>query len=273
MATAVQTKHITAYEFLSEKPLPSLPSPTLTNPDMVLPAEVDLPALPSPPRSRGRPPSPSYLRDKTNDARGDSRSATPKKEKRGLMSRKMLLLRSRTGSGMNVNSHQQQPIPRSVPAFSDMGYGDYGYSHSPTAETSSGDSGSAYASSPTLMDLGNLAPEQANRPSVEEKRVSTGGSSFNSEELAGIPSFLAKYDTTDATTTDDEFPDSDSPAHQKYGYSVSIEGGLDAHRKQQEEDEHNSAILSKRAEQILANAKKRLNVSKETNTDQSCRTC
>ncbi|KAK5120518.1 hypothetical protein LTR85_006173 [Meristemomyces frigidus] len=239
----VRSQRMTMHEFLQqqEKPLPSLPSPTLTNPDMLLPSGIDLPALPSPPRSRGQPPSPSYLRDKTNEhARGGGATPTPKKEKRGLMSRKMLLLRSRTGSGLNANGSQQQPIPRSVPSL--------------TEDRSSEDYGSTYASSPTLMDVGNLAP-----PQWEEKRLSIGGSSFNSEEFAAIPSFLAKYETADGTATDDDM-ESDSPVQQKYGYSVSIEGGLDAQRKKLEEDEHNSAILSKRAEQILANAKKRLNL-------------
>ena len=113
---------------------------------------------------------------------------------------------------------------------------------------------SAYGSSPTLMDVGNLAPEQP-----EVRRTSVGGSSLDSEDMSALPQFLAKYDIKDAAGTDDEL-DSDIATPQKFGYSVSNESGMDAHRRQQEEDEHNSAILSKRAEQILANAKKRLNV-------------
>jgi hypothetical protein len=148
------------------------------------------------------------------------------------MSRKLMLLRSRTGSGSSVNG----TIPRSAPSGSDR----------------ASDYNSAYASSPTLMDVGNLAPEDK-----ESKRRSTA-SSFNSEEA--IPAFLARYPSTDGTTTDDELFDGESPLPKRYGYSVSIEGGADAQRRQQEEDEQNSLILSKRAEQILANAKKRLNV-------------
>lgn len=246
-------RELTAYEFLAEhpavpeKPLPALPalpaSPTLTNPDMVLPDRaIGLALASSPPSSRGRPPSPSYLKD---DGRNGSRSTTPtpKKEKRGLMSRKMMLLRSRTSSASSLHQqHQQQAVSRSTPFISECAPED-----------------SAYASSPTLMDVGNLAPERP-LPS-EEKRLSTSGSSFNSEELAGIPSFLAKYESTDGAGTGDELSDSDSTAVAKYGYSVRIEGGnYDAQRRQQEEEEHQSAMLSKRAEQILANAKKRLNV-------------
>ncbi|KAK3114033.1 hypothetical protein LTR53_008043 [Teratosphaeriaceae sp. CCFEE 6253] len=235
-----RAREMSALEFLQEKPLPSIPSPTLTNPDMVLPFDDDVPAIPSPARSLRRPPSLSYFRDRANSEAREARSPGPKKEKRGLMSRKMMLLRSRTGSANTVHGVQPaQAIPRSVPSDSD---GNSGYN-------------SAYASSPTLMDVGNLAPEQVN-----ENRLSFGASSFNSDEYAAIPSFLAKYESKDGAATDDESFDGDSPALKKYGYSVTIEGGVEAQRKQQEEDEHNSAILSRRAEQILANAKKRLNV-------------
>lgn len=220
-----------------------LPSPTLTNPDMVLPDRNDphgRPALPAtPPRDAypDRPPSVTYLREQASapslrDAGSPTSGgmAAVKKEKRGLMSRKMMLLRSRTAS----NTAQ---IPRSTPTPSD-------------------DQDAIYASSPTLMDVGGLLPE----PAPLERRPSNGTEDFSDEDLAGMPQFLAKYDTKDVIPSDDEWDDS-SPAPQRLGYSVSIEGGLDEKRRKQEEDEQNSAILSKRAEAILANAKKRLNVS------------
>ncbi|KAK5116019.1 hypothetical protein LTR62_000475 [Meristemomyces frigidus] len=221
---------MTLREVLSESALSTVSSPTLTNPDMVLPADFRV-ATPDSPERMGSPPSPSYLRQ-------NAPTPARKKEKRGLMSRKMLLLRSRTGSSTNTLP-PQSPIPRSVA--------------SPSSFNS--DYNSAYGSSPILMDVGNLAPER-----LEEPRLSLSRSSFNSEDMAGVPSFLAKYELPDGPTTDDEMFDSDSATPQKYGYSVSIEGGLDAHRRQQEEDELNSAILSRRAEHILANAKKRLNL-------------
>ena len=230
------------------KPMPSLPSPTLTNPDLVLPNDQSrYHAVHSPPRYtwRDRPPSPSYLREKAGageahrerSGSGGSTMTTQKKEKRGLMSRKMMLLRSRTASSGVQQISGSQPMPRSVPS-----------------ERDSQDYGSAYGSSPTLMDVGNLAPEEP-----AQKRISTGGSSLGSDDMAALPQFLAKYAKEDVVGTDDEL-EADTPASQKYGYSVTIEGGLQAQRRQQEEDEHNSAILSQRAEQILANAKKRLNV-------------
>ena len=52
-----------------------------------------------------------------------------------------------------------------------------------------------------------------------------------------------------------------SPVVARYGYAESnFTSNLEEERKQKEEEEQHSAILSKRAEEILANAKKRLNV-------------
>ena len=221
------------------------PSPTLTNPDMVLPNEpIQFPAISSPSRRAWmeRPPSPSYLRDKTAEHERErsnssgSGMTTPKREKRGLMSRKMMLLRSRTASnGLGVNG--AQPALRNV-----------------SSEAALQDHGSVYASSPTLIVADHMNYEQQ-----QPRRASASGSSVGSEDMSQLPQFLAKYEQNGVIGTDDDF-DSDSPAPQKLGYSVSDESNLDARRRQQEEDEHNSAVLSKRAEEILANAKKRLNV-------------
>ena len=245
MATQMTMQAMGPTRHDSTKMVGGLPSPTLTNPDMVLPNEpIRHYAFTSPPRNawRERPPSPSYLRDtppqsvRERSSSGGSSMTTPKKEKRGLMSRKMMLLRSRTASknsGLGINGAPGSA--QSNEAFDSFD--------------------GAYGSSPTLRDVGNLAPEQP-----EHRRISAGGSSLGSDEISGLPQFLAKYDTKDASGTEDELED-ENPASRRYGNSASIESGLDAHRRQQEEDEHNSAILSKRAEQILANAKKRLNVS------------
>lgn len=219
------------------KPLPDLPSPTLTDPELVLPDR----SVPSPPRNAlpERPPSPSYLREQASApslreviSTGSLGMAGPKKEKRGLMSRKMLLMRSRTAS-----SNAQ--IPRSAPAEEEE-------RDSPT-----------FASSPSLMDVGGLLSEQAHS---ERRASAVTAEEYSDDDLAAMRQFLTKYDSKDVVPSDDELDDA-NPASQRYGYSVSIEGGLEEKRRQLEEDEQNSAILSKRAEAILANAKKRLNVS------------
>ena len=238
----------------NRKPPPSLPSPTLTNPDMLLPEKpIGLPL--SPPRHtwRDRPPSPSYLKDRRSESSLRSRSgsggsavttAMGKKEKRGMMSRKMMLLRSRTassGTDVQLNGNST-PVSR---------HGQY--------ERFDGFDG-AYASSPTLMDVGNLAPEQP-----EQRRASNATSSGGSDDMKGLPHFLAKYEASNTPENDDELES--NPATQEYGYATSTyDETLDARRRQQEEDEYASAILSKRAEEILANAKKRLNVRSAAQT-------
>ena len=220
-----------------DKPLPSLPappSPTLTNPDMVLPNAGSIYGQNSPESLRG-PPSISYLRDITNQHAGArasmdyERPQPAKKEKRGLMSRKLMLLRSRTASNNKQDLSQTSPVRQDS-----------------LEETS-------IASSPTIQDGDRLTP-QLN----QDKRSSIGASSFNSDEYAALPAFLHKYKKDD---TEDEETDTERPGAMRMGYSCSIAGGADARRKaQEEEEEHNSAMLSQRAEQILANAKRRLNL-------------
>ena len=218
---------------LDDKPLPSLPnlpSPTLTNPDMVLPDLGDLPPVPSP-DTRVRPPSISYLKDITNEDAGmrqQQQHHGPKKEKRGLMSRKMMLLRGRTHS--NGIPQAQSPAPS--------------------------EQGHVASSSPSVQETVPSGVDWAANANTNRQSVS----SFNSDDFAAIPAFLSRYRSADGT--EDEYTDSESVTPQKkMGYSVSIAGGADAQRKAQEEEEQNSAMLSRRAEQILANAKKRLNVS------------
>ena len=284
-------QHMTAYQFLAyentqqhsprpaDKPLPSLPSPTLTNPDMVLPNEPASPSaqpfsldtvLPVPSRSTSRStgsPVPAILPEWARHGPSEAQMATivnagsptqvvekKKKDRMGLMSRKMMLLRPRTGSGFG--QREPQPAPRSVPS-------------EPPRESYEWNS-RATDSPPTLMDVGNLAPEPPPALRVttaldESDRPSTAVSSANSDDVLIVPSFLANYEND--TTDDDTDMGGSSPVnYSKYGYSVSIEGGAstiaaeEQRKKVMDEEERNSAVLSKRAEQILANAKKRLNL-------------
>ena len=163
------------------------------------------------------------------------------------MSRKMMLLRSRTSSSgvMRVEGRQ---TPTRQPSGS--GYASEEY----------------YGSSPTLMDVGNLAPEQP-----EERRASTVGSWGDEDDMSKLPQFLAKYPNTEGATTDEELEESSSPVSPKYGYAVTSDDGLEEKRRQQAEEEYNSAVLSKRAEAILANAKKRLNVRLRERISRRCR--
>ncbi|QIX02374.1 hypothetical protein AMS68_007891 [Peltaster fructicola] len=198
------------------KPLPSLPSPTLTNPDMVLPDD-GFPRLLSSPTTPRRAPQYNYLRDKSNEQ--GTMQTTPTRddhrEKRGLMSRKMLLVRSQTGSANNVSFAQTLVPPE--------------------------DDNVALASSPLLNDRISVAPGRERRSS---------NSSLDSEEMAKMPEFLQKYRNVDMT--DDEMTETEGISSEAIAY--------DEQRRAKEEEEQVSALLSKRAEEILANAKKRLNL-------------
>lgn len=287
---------------------PLCASPTLTNPDMVLPNEIDhVTALPSPPRNQwrvGTPPSPSFLLDnsdasQTEDRRPSTSSTTvaKRKQKLGLMSRKMMLLRSRTASsnaGLTLAADK--------------------HSESSAQNISSSDSGSdgnfGQESSPALMDVGNLAPEQK-----RQQRESTGSSSVGSEEMVTLKQFLRRYEANGSSSkeegleepsavlqafwhTQSRAADNATSSKQTDGWRSQREEGsrgideeqtrqdeemsmpaevrsqrgsvvtditadddAEHRRMQQDEEEYKSAVLSQRAEEILANAKKRLNVS------------
>jgi hypothetical protein len=227
-----------------EKPLPSLPSlpsPTLTNPDMVLPSAGSM-KIPESPESLRGPPSISYLRDITNQHAGAratmerDRPSPPKKEKRGLMSRKLMLLRSRTASDRQDSTGRQDNTGRQ----------DF------PVRTDSLEDTSTIPSSPTIYSSDHLAPQSVG------KRSSISGSSLNSDDYGALPAFLSRHRSREDTESEDT--DTEKPAGMRMGYSVSIAGGSDVQRRTREEEEQNSAMLSQRAEQILANAKKRLNL-------------
>ncbi|KAK4993913.1 hypothetical protein LTR50_000127 [Elasticomyces elasticus] len=203
--------------------LSSLPSPTLTNPEMVLPDDFPLPMPSSPPRS-WHPPSPSYLRDQATTA------VTPaKRDKRGLMSRKLMLLRSRTGSGL------AQSIENSGSTRGGAGYVE-----------------SALASSPTLR-LSSPQTDSTSRVEGGEKRFSTISSSIDSMDLEDM--HFAGFHG--AESTDEEGFDQEAVQDAE---RWDAGGHRDPRQRQKESDEESSAALSRRAELILANAKKRLNL-------------
>lgn len=225
--------------------LPAPPSPTLTNPDNILPSgarDYTATTTPSLGEFAPRPPSPSYLRQRRSSGTSpagqhagdrDMGMARKDKEKLGLMSRKMMLLRSRTASNGNLrDAHRSRNASH--------GSIDSDYTLPPP--------------SPVLQDVGNLAPEQppqqAEQLQLPEREIRrTSGSSSG---LSGMGEFLAKYAKPEGTGSDDETVDENAPQFES--------SEVDAQRRKQELEEYNSAVLSKRAEQILANAKKRLNV-------------
>lgn len=172
-----------------------------------------------------------------------------KKDKLGLMSRKMMLLRSKTGSSSSISLHSNT-TPRGTP--------------SPTVR-----SFDFTPSSPVLQDVGNLAPELSEPDSLqppEPDRRRLSGSS--SSDLSGMAGFLEKYGKRDGSSDDEallyDSSENATPVRTEPEPEIEIADSIDeeaeVERRRQEREEYNSAILSKRAEQILANAKKRLNV-------------
>ncbi|KAF2862653.1 hypothetical protein K470DRAFT_262545 [Piedraia hortae CBS 480.64] len=111
----------------------------------------------------------------------------------------------------------QQATPHSVPSLSDG---------------TSDDPDSAFASSPCPMN----------------QRDSS--SSLDSEELAGLPAFLAKY-----KKDGDDMSESDVASVMAFS---TIDDDYPSQKKRQEMREQQSAMLSQRAEKILANAKSQL---------------
>ncbi|KAF2722857.1 hypothetical protein K431DRAFT_293193 [Polychaeton citri CBS 116435] len=255
-----------------------LPSPTLTNPDMVLPTEGSTYGIASPPNSkkgsfvlsqassrnetiRGANGTPSIasLRggglEFDRDEVRSRNSITKPADKRGLMSRKMMLARSQSSQYSTGGAIQQDERGQQGDQFRDF---DGAYDHAQTNGTAN-----ALPSSPTVdnASTGFLAPA-----AVAEKRVSSG-SSYNSDDLKAAQQFLSKYPPNSGDATDDESvvgrEDGLRRRSGEVGFSSAAsiaENDLDSRRREQKIEEMNSVMLSQRAEQILANAKKRLNL-------------
>lgn len=160
-----------------------------------------------------------------------SGAGTGKKETLGLMSRKMMLLRSKSGG----NASRATPISSGATDF--------------------------VPSSPVLQDVGNLAGPDVDSLQLPPKARRTASGS-SSSGLSGMTAFLEKYGRAGVSSDDDALYDSgDAPTPSAIDGSRNGEAiELDEQRRRQEQEEYESAVLSKRAEAILANAKKRLNV-------------
>jgi hypothetical protein len=209
----------------AEKPLPPAPpSPTLSNVDMVLPDST--PVIDSPSRWGARPPSLSYLRD----ADGNEHN---RYDGNGTNGHKMMLLRNRPAPGAYNNARV-----------------------SPTSAHMEQD-GSFVASSPLLRDVPHTAGAHDFLQLPQPSDRSPSGSS--SGDMAGLSAFLAKYEKTGGASDDETNYDSEATeAAPRTQTSFELKNDVDAQRRKQQEEEQNSAILSKRAEEILSDAKKRL---------------
>ena len=224
--------------------LKTLPSPALTNADLILPNEVLNHQTSSPPRA-SRPPSPSYLY-KQRRKRGDpSLSAQQNQQKygQGRMSRKRTPRR--------YSSELDDPSAQ----------GDGTSKHTQYSPES------AQASSPTT---GSVNVAQRRSPSSQhdfttakhsDRPLSTG-SSITASSLDGLSWYKAgdeDEDESDYGTMDGEDDGNTTPTRSTFLESPPRKRGIVSQTSQEDEEAYTE--LSRRAEAILANAKRRLNVS------------
>ncbi|PNS19834.1 hypothetical protein CAC42_7801 [Sphaceloma murrayae] len=203
----------------------SLPSPTLTNPEMVLPDEAVAYITRSPPQV-GRPPSPSYLLDHTGDKNVSVKSLSPKLSL-GTMSRRRGLQRATTEED--------------------------NYGHLASTSTRLGDDKRDQEETDSKWQQ----PEM-------QRKASFVSTSTVSLDWDAIPDYKYDGEDSDIVTEDDggsgtatpiRSARSESPAAQRREQSRSRSRSRSRRRA-----ENSSAELSRRAELILANAKKRLNL-------------
>ncbi|KAL1306925.1 hypothetical protein AAFC00_005568 [Neodothiora populina] len=221
---------------LEHKPLPSLPipgSPTLTNPDMVLP-DRDSISWSTPPRS-SRPPSPSYLlkrprQEQTSDHHEESRESVQRSNSKRSPPRRS------SATAQQGLVLQASPARRAQYRYSDVALGS-----SPTVSY-------AYASGTRDRFLED-----------EQKRLSMSASSICSDDLKAMRSSAfvgfdssrddGEEDEDDTSTLGDTELDLATPS-EKWHAGDQIEPP----------ETEESAVTLMRAEMILANAKKRLNL-------------
>ncbi|KAJ4296548.1 hypothetical protein N0V90_006593 [Kalmusia sp. IMI 367209] len=216
--------------------LPSPRSPTLSEISMILPHGEALRSV-SPPPFAQRPPSPSSFYAHSNRSTHTIKLDTAPPGRRSSPQIKSPPLSAQSSRSTLRNMKTSEAAAKSPSAHDD-----------------------ALASSPTVHDgLLNSEPSDFNSPS--QRRLSTT-SSLNSEDLETIRNRWPGFDSQgfddsgvdlEDEETQDQFPVANAdnePANDRW---------LDG-RNDEDEDTYSSDLYSKRAEMILANAKKRLNV-------------
>jgi hypothetical protein len=222
--------------------LPSPRSPTLSIASMILP-ENTLRSI-SPPPHLERPPSPpSGLYSHSNKSASTIRLATAPQRRQVSPQEKSPPLSSRSSRS----------------TIRTMGSSDGSSKKSGASPPRNND---ALASSPTIADAAftTRTPNEWD----EQRRFSNASSSVHSEDLENLkwPGFggNSSFDDSGVMLGDDEDEERDHfPGDASGDPEADNDRWLDGQSEAGEE--YSSAALSRRAEQILANAKKRLNVS------------
>lgn len=222
-----------------QHPAQQPPSPTLTNPEMILPFEIENHIIRTPSPTRGnQTPSPA---------------ATPP----GL-GRPLTYGNSMPNSYVNFSRTSPQSHHRISTALSDIEEVDT----TPTGPRYPGIKPATLASSPALKENGAMGLVDWK---THSRRLSDGSSSVRSEELANMkwPGFDSAHGTDVESVVLEEEEDNYGTLPKVVDSddgSVIDEPWLGPHAGEDDDED----LLSKRADMILANAKQRLNVGSQT---------
>lgn len=245
------------------------PSPTLTNPDLILPdqgsgarLQTDIPAF------RQRPPSPSQILRKVNSTSPfDAAPPTYAHSHRSA------------GSLIASSEARTPPLSRRSSNLEDRDGPDTTPRRPPTSYLNGVAAGGspAFADSPafSLSESQRQFPRGASLTSAVEanKRWSLASSSVHSEDFESLESLKwPGFDSVDDEDVDDgiELIDEDEDEEEQFGSFPASPGAnarssTESRRKygqdaEDDDDPYSPNALSRRADMILANAKKRLTV-------------
>jgi hypothetical protein len=216
-------------------------SPTLSDAGMILPHDSRNDCSPSPPPYIERPPSPPvlYSDDLTHVTKINP---APQNWRRPSHQRKTPPLSAQSSRSTLRNMHDSAAVSQGMTAR------DTALASSPTLQNGVGDQLSSYANG------------------FGQRKNSGSSGSVHTEDLDNWPEFDSHKQFENSSAILDE-PDrkmrEDSPDDTDVGEEMGTnrwqhKGGSGS---DEDDDEYTSAALSRRAEIILANAKKRLNVS------------
>ncbi|KAH0565583.1 hypothetical protein GP486_001033 [Trichoglossum hirsutum] len=239
------------HELSSTATVPALPSPTLTNPDMILPYNQDYARMstPSPPPELTRRPSPPLAARALNSHPPFAQLARPPSGRRTASPMVTPPLESYTAGGMLPDIEEVETTPKARGSKQSVW-------RRPDSQSP------PLTSSPTL----EFAPSRQNGDlvstfSVTERRPSNSMSDGSSSH--GFENF------DDAFSVDEDgiFPDEDEEfsgsAGEDHGYHTHNgtekgAAGTGATRQDERDGKVSHVALSRRAERILASAKRRL---------------
>jgi hypothetical protein len=211
-------------------------SPTLSDAGMILPAfDGHFGRSASPALFSQRPPSPPKLYSHTNSSQVRLGSA-PQSRRRASQQTKSPSLSAQSSRSTLRNMADSEAAAKSLTARDD-----------------------ALASSPTIENV--LSGQSASKWNAQEQKLSPASSSIFSEDLDHWPGFDSHDNFEDSGVDLEEQEKRDLfTSDTDVGDDMGGERWPDERSSDEDDGPYSSAALSRRAEIILANAKKRLNV-------------